>query len=136
MWGRIALGERKDFIGNEEPFVYHPKTGRYTDLYNHLFGALRMKDETKISALRALCWAVVVILPTGIICWLAHINTVAIIAVALPFMLVAERVFRKLLQVYCLWGPKTKTEQSAPPNGGPMRPPGNSGVGVGPPSVI
>jgi len=55
-----------------------------------------MKDETKITTLRVLCWAVVVILPTGIICWLAHIHTIVILAVALPFILVAERVFRKL----------------------------------------
>jgi len=63
-----------------------------------------MKDENKITALRALCWAVAVILPTGIICWLAHIHTIAILAVALPFMLVAEGVFRKLLKVCGPWG--------------------------------
>jgi hypothetical protein len=72
-----------------------------------------MKSELKTSALR---WAVVVILPTGIICWLAHIHTVLVVAVALPFTLLAERVFRKLLQVYGLWGPKTEAEPSASPN--------------------
>jgi hypothetical protein len=94
-----------------------------------------MKDETKISALRALCWAVIVVLPTGIICWLTHIHTAAIIAVALPFMLVGEWVFRKLLQVYGLWDPKRGAEQAAPTNGGPTKPFGNSDVGGGPPSV-
>ncbi len=94
-----------------------------------------MKDETKINALRALCWAVVVVLPTGIICWLAHIHTVAVLAVALPLILVAERVFRKLLQVYGLWGPKRGTEPGASPNGGPAVGSGNPGAGGGPPSV-
>lgn len=94
-----------------------------------------MKDEAKIAALRALCWAVVVILPTGIICWLAHIHTIVILAVALPFILVAERVFRKLLQVYGLWGSKRGTEPGASPNGGPAVPSGGSDVSGGPPSV-
>jgi|SRR5579883_880323 len=94
----------------------------------------RMHDETKISGLRALCWVVVVILPTGIICWFAQIHTIAIVAIALPFMLIAELVFRKLLQVCGLWGPRSGTEPGAAPNGGPARSLGNSGVG-GPPSV-
>lgn len=94
-----------------------------------------MKDHTKIMSLRALCWAMVVILPTGMICWLAHIHSVAILAVALPFMLIAERVFRKLLQVFGLSGPMRRIEQAAPPNGGPPARPGNSEVGEGPPSV-
>jgi len=94
-----------------------------------------MTDETKTIALRVLCWAVVVILPTGIICWLARIHTIGILGVALPFILVAERVLRKLLQIYGLWGPKRGAEPAAPPNGGPAEPVGSSGVGGGPPSV-
>jgi len=94
-----------------------------------------MKDQTKTAALRALCWAVVVILPTGVICWVAHIHTIVILAVALPFILVAGRVFRKLLQVYGLWRPKRGTEPAASPNGGPAVPSGGSDPNGGPPSV-
>jgi hypothetical protein len=65
-----------------------------------------MKDEAKSTALRVLCWAGVVMIPTGMICWLAHIPNAAAIAVALPFMLMAEHVFRKLAQVCGLSAPK------------------------------
>jgi len=93
-----------------------------------------MKDETKVTALRAVCWAVVVILPTAIICWLAHIHTIAILGVALPLILVAERVYRKMLQVYGLWGPRSRTEPGAS-NGGPAERLGGPGASGGPPSV-
>ena len=57
-----------------------------------------MKDNTKSDIIRILCWIFVVIIPTGIICWLADIYTVAMIAVALPFIFISERVYRRLLQ--------------------------------------
>jgi len=36
--GKAAGDEWKGLIRGEEPFAYHPKMGRYADLYNHLFG--------------------------------------------------------------------------------------------------
>jgi hypothetical protein len=102
-----------------------------------------MKDETKTVVLRALCWIFVVILPAGIICWLAEIHNVGMVAVAVPFILVAERVYRRLLRRYGLWGVRTGSasshmkgiEPGAAPNDGPAGPLGNSGVSKGPPSM-
>lgn len=102
-----------------------------------------MKRETQSELLRIACWILVVILPTALICWLAGIRSVAAIGVAIPLILVAERVYRRLLQRSGLWGvvpdsdraAKTNIEPCAPPNGGPAERSGNSGVGGGPPSV-
>jgi hypothetical protein len=68
-----------------------------------------MKPETKSELLRFACWLFVVILPTTLICWLADIHSVAAFAVAFPFVLVAERVYRRSLQRYHLWhaGPES-----------------------------
>jgi hypothetical protein len=68
-----------------------------------------MKRETKSDLLRIACWMFVVILPTALICWLAEIYSVAAVAVALPFMLVAERVYRRLLQRYEFWEPESNS---------------------------
>lgn len=135
------MEDREDFIG--EPLVAGDSGFRISVVPEPFprstrarpFGARRMKDEAKIAGLRVFCWAVVVILPTGVICWLAHIHSILILAVALPFILVAERVFRRLLQAYELWGPKRTTEPGASPNGGPAERLGDSGVSGGPPSV-
>jgi hypothetical protein len=62
-----------------------------------------MKRETQYGLLRIACWIMVVILPTALVCWLAGIDNVGVIAVAIPFILVAERVYRRLLQHYGLW---------------------------------
>jgi hypothetical protein len=103
---------------------------------------LTMKRESQSELLRIACWVVFVILPTTLICWLAGIHTAAI-AVAIPFILVAERVYRRLLQRFGLWGvvpdsdssAKTKIEPGASPDGGPAKPLGNSGVSSEPPAV-
>jgi hypothetical protein len=54
-------------------------------------------DNYMVVFLRILCWIVVVIIPTGVICWLARIHNIGMIGVALPFILIAERAFRVLL---------------------------------------
>ena len=102
-----------------------------------------MKRETQSELLRIACWMLVVILPTALICWLAGIRSVAAIGVALPLILVAERVYRRLLQRFGLWGiapdsdraARTNIEPGAPPNGGPAAPIADPEAPEGPPSV-
>ena len=102
-----------------------------------------MKREAQSEVLRIACWVLIVILPTALICWLAGIHTVAAIAVAIPLILIAERVYRRLLQRFGLWGvapdsdgsAKAKIEPGASPSGGPAERLDNSEVGGGPPSV-
>jgi hypothetical protein len=94
-----------------------------------------MKPEIKIGILRIVCWLVVVIIPTTTICWFADFWNVGIIAVALPFILIAERVFRGLLRKCQLFDVPTRVEPCAAPNGGPATRVGKSNVTEGPPSV-
>ncbi len=62
-----------------------------------------MKREAQSELLRIACWVFVVVLPTVLICWFLDIYSAAAVAVALPFMLVAERIYRRLLQHFHLW---------------------------------
>ena len=101
-----------------------------------------MKRETQSELLRIASWILVVILPTALICWLAGIHTVAAIAVAIPFILIAERVYRRLLQRFGLWGVGPDSDSSAEAkiepgasNGGLAKPLGSSGAVEGPPSL-
>jgi hypothetical protein len=57
-----------------------------------------MRSESKIALLRIACWLIIVVLPTIAICWYADLLSVAAFGVALPFILIAERVFRASLQ--------------------------------------
>ena len=56
-----------------------------------------MKPLTKAEVLRIACWISIVILPTVLICWVTETYSVVALAIALPFILVGERVYRKLL---------------------------------------
>ena len=47
-----GLDESRTFISGKEPLGYHPKTGRYPDLYNH-FGNKRMKHRAYLVMLAA-----------------------------------------------------------------------------------
>ena len=62
-----------------------------------------MTRERKAEFLCIICWFLVVILPTGGVCLYFHIKDVRLVAVALPFILIAERVYRKWLQKAGLW---------------------------------
>lgn len=62
-----------------------------------------MTNNAKSEVLRLLCWILIVIIPTGIICWLMDIYSIAALGIALPFILMAEHVYRKVLQYYGLW---------------------------------
>ena len=57
-----------------------------------------MKPENKMILIRVLCWIVLVIAPTAAVWWLVGLRNVGILAVAIPFILIAERVFRWLLR--------------------------------------
>jgi hypothetical protein len=102
-----------------------------------------MKDNTKSVIIRILCWIFVVILPVGVICWLMDLYSVAMLAVAFPFFLVAERVYRKLLQHYNLWEvdanstdlTNNPTGPGTTRNGDSAAETKNIGVTEGPPSV-
>jgi hypothetical protein len=71
-----------------------------------------MKVETRIGILRIVCWLAIVIIPSGAIYWFADFYGVdigaGIIAVALPSILVAERVFCVVLRKSGLWDRSTR----------------------------
>jgi hypothetical protein len=94
-----------------------------------------MKADNKIVILRVACWLLIVVLPTAAVCWFAEIHSAVIIAVALPFILVAERVFRLVVRRHETSDHQSEVEPGASPNGGPATPSDSSVASGGPPSV-
>jgi hypothetical protein len=61
---KTTLDEGQGIISGREPFAYHPKMGRYADLYTHLFGLIRDAMKTR-DLLIQLCSLLAVALLAG-----------------------------------------------------------------------
>jgi hypothetical protein len=76
------------------------------------------KVQNRLLVLRLLCWLVFVIVPAGVIGWLARVHNLWILAVGIPLMFVVERLFRSWVrwhELYHLPGESTQGQQVTDP---------------------
>ena len=75
--------------------------------------AIVAKLQHKLLLLRLLCWLVFVIVPAGVIGWLARVHTVWILVGGIPLMFLVERLFRSWVRWYELYHLPVEADESA-----------------------
>jgi hypothetical protein len=65
--------------------------------------AIVAKVQNRLLMLRLLCWLVFVILPAGVIGWMARVHNAWILVAGIPLMFLVERLFRSWVRWYELY---------------------------------
>jgi hypothetical protein len=84
------------------------------DLCSEAGVSIVAKVQNRLLVLRLLCWLVFVIVPAGVIGWLARVHNAWILAVGIPLMFVVERLFRSWVRWYELYHLRSESTEAQP----------------------